>query len=267
MKIPRLIVISLFGFLMLGALAPDIGAQVTDPADITSSEDAAQESDGPSIESLAEGFEVGTSMKIVLVLTALAALPSILMTVTAFTRIIIVLSFVRKALSIQDLPPNQIVIGMALFLSVAVMHPVFEKIYDTAVSPYMEETISLGEAADNAHDVMHGFLLQHAREDEIQLFLDVTQSEEPEKAEDVPITVLIPAFTLSEIKIAFKMGFLVYIPFLIVDMVVASLLLAMGMMMLPPVIISTPFKILLFIMVDGWSLVIGSLMESFQVSG
>jgi flagellar biosynthetic protein FliP len=260
-----LYILSLAIFALISFMTPVASAQETDPAEITLTGEQPESSF--DVESLTEGFEMGTSMKIVLVLTALAALPSILMTITAFTRIIIVLSFVRKALSIQDMPPNQIVIGMALFLSIAVMQPVFQEIYDGAVSPYMEDEIALGEAADKAHDVMHGFLLRHAQEDEIQLFLDVTSADEPATAADVPITVLIPAFTLSELKVAFKMGFLVYIPFLIVDMVVASLLLAMGMMMLPPVIISTPFKILLFIMVDGWSLVIGSLMESFQIVG
>ncbi len=257
------LLLTLFACFFIGGFPALAEAQITDdPAEIASPED---EADSAESSSPIDDFEMGTSMKIVLVLTALAALPSILMTVTAFTRIIIVLSFVRKALSIQDMPPNQIVIGMALFLSIAVMQPVFEEIYTESVSPYMDNEIELGDAATKAHDVMHGFLIRHAKEDEIQLFLDVTKAEVPETIQDVPITVLIPAFTLSELKVAFKMGFLVYIPFLIVDMVVASLLLAMGMMMLPPVIISTPFKILLFIMVDGWSLVIGSLMESFQV--
>ena len=234
------------------AVAQEIESQDTTTAStVTADEDA-------------EDLEIGTPVKLVLVLTAMALLPSILMTVTAFTRIIIVLSFVRKALSIQDLPPNQVVIGLALFLTIAVMHPVLDAVYTKAIDPYLEEEISLKEAADAAHDEMHGFLLKHAKEDEIQLFLDVTQAETPETPEDVPITVLIPAFTMSELKVAFKMGFLIYIPFLIVDIVVASILLAMGMMMLPPVIISTPFKILLFIMVDGWALVIASLMESFQ---
>ncbi len=248
--------------LMLIALsfAPSVAAQNINVPEPTVS--AAQDTGNSSFM---DDLDLGTPMKIVMVLTALAALPSILMTITAFTRIIIVLSFVRKAMSIQDMPPNQVVIGMALFLSIAVMRPTFEEIYKESVTPYMDREIALGEAVDRAHDVMHGFLLQHAKEDEIQLFIDVTRAEEPETAQDVPITVLIPAFTLSELKVAFKMGFLIYIPFLIVDMVVASLLLAMGMMMLPPVIISTPFKILLFIMVDGWSLVIGSLMESFQI--
>lgn len=208
---------------------------------------------------------LSSPVSIALVLTALALAPAILMTVTAFTRIVIVLSFVRKALSVPDMPPNQIVIGLALFLTIVAMNPTMTAVYDDAIKPYTNDEIGFEEAGSRACDHLHVFLSAHAHEEEVALFLDLTGSPEPETAEDVPLTVLIPAFALSEVKIAFKMGFLIYIPFLIVDIVVSSILLAMGMFMLPPVIISTPFKILLFIMVDGWTLVIGSLMESFQV--
>lgn len=207
--------------------------------------------------------ELSSPVKIVLILTVLAMAPAILMTVTAFTRIIIVLSFVRKALSLQDLPPNQVVIGLALFLSVLAMNPVLTDIYEDAIVPYNNEELDLADAGDVAIDRLHVFLRTHAHEEEIQLFLDLTEAETPATPADVPITVMVPAFALSELKTAFKMGFLIYIPFLIVDIVVASLLLAMGMFMLPPVMISTPFKILLFIMVDGWALIIESLMSSF----
>ncbi len=255
-----ILLLVVLGFAALGATPSfaQSGEAIAAAADqIAAADDAAAADE--------EDLELGAPMKIVLVLTALALLPSILMTVTSFTRIIIVLSFVRKALSIQDMPPNQVIIGMALFLSIAVMHPVLDAIYEKSVRPYMDEEIGLGDAADAAHDEMHAFLLKHAKDEEIELFIEVTRAERPETPDDLSIAVLIPAFTLSELKVAFKMGFLIYIPFLIVDIVVASLLLSMGMMMLPPVIISTPFKILLFIMVDGWALVIGSLMESFQL--
>lgn len=234
---------------------PSLGTAGSTPA-------ASSAGDGAATD---EGFELTSPMKIVLVLTLLTVLPAVLMTVTAFTRIIIVLSFVRKALSIQDMPPNQIIIGLSLFLTIVVMRPILDGINRDALQPWLDEQISEKEAGEAAMVHVRRFLLQHTHDEEIQLFLDITESEEPETREDVPTTVLIPAFALSEMKIAFKMGFLIYIPFLIVDIVVASILLSMGMIMLPPVIISTPFKILLFIMVDGWALVIGSLMQSFQV--
>ncbi|MCB9834069.1 MAG: flagellar type III secretion system pore protein FliP [Planctomycetes bacterium] len=258
---PQALVLLALALLVVLLVPATAGAQETDPE--AAAREAVDQAGQLAPES--EEVDIGAPTKIILVLTGLALLPSVLMTVTSFTRIIIVLSFVRKALSIQDMPPNQIIIGMSLFLSIAVMHPVLDSIYDGAIRPYMDDEISLSAAADVAHDEMHAFLLKHAKDEEIELFIDVTRAERPETPEDVPIAVLIPAFTLSELKVAFKMGFLIYIPFLIVDIVVASLLLSMGMMMLPPVIISTPFKILLFIMVDGWALVIGSLMESFQV--
>ncbi|MCA9320758.1 MAG: flagellar type III secretion system pore protein FliP [Planctomycetes bacterium] len=210
--------------------------------------------------------ELSGPIQIALMLTVLAMAPAILMTVTSFTRIIVVLSFVRKALAIQDLPPNQVVVGMGIFLTVASMQPVLDQVWADGVKPYIDDEITLVQAAEKSSVHLHEFLRRHAQEDEVQLFLEITNSEQPDKPEDVSIAVMIPAFALSELKVAFKMGFLIYIPFLVVDIVVASILLSMGMVMLPPVIISTPFKILLFIMVDGWSLVIGSLMQSFQVA-
>lgn len=209
--------------------------------------------------------DLSPPMKIALVLTLLAVAPAVLMTVTAFTRIIIVLSFVRKALSIHDLPPNQIIIGLALFLTMLTMKPVVGDVWESAAKPYMDETIGLKEAGDRALSRMHVFFRAHAHDEEVALFLSLSELDAPERPEDVPITVMIPAFVMSELKVAFKMGFLIYIPFLVVDIVVASILLALGMYMLPPALISTPFKILLFIMVDGWSLVLRSLMESFQL--
>ncbi|MEZ6196389.1 MAG: flagellar type III secretion system pore protein FliP [Planctomycetota bacterium] len=246
--------------LVLGAtlaLGPELAAQAND---LPSLEPAAES----ALASAASG-ELSSPVQIVLILTALALAPAILMTVTCFTRIIIVLSFVRKALSIQDMPPNQVVIGLSIFLTIVAMNPTINAVWEGAVQPYMNEELSMAEATDVAKAELKTFLLSHAHEEEIALFLDVTQAEDPETPQDVPLQILIPAFALSEVKTAFKMGFLIYIPFLILDIVISSILLAMGMFMLPPVIISTPFKILLFILVDGWTLVIGSLMQSFQV--
>jgi len=229
---------------------------------------AAQESaaaPAPIEAPAAKQEELSSPIKIVLVLTVLAMAPAILMTVTSFTRIVIVLSFVRRALSVQEMPPNQIIVGLALFLTLLSMNPVWKSVYGDALKPYLDEKIDGATAARLAGDHLHGFLAQHAGDEEVQLFLDLSHADAPETPADTPLDVLIPAFALSELKTAFKMGFLVYIPFLIVDIVVASILMAMGMFMLPPVIISTPFKILLFILVDGWTLVIRSLMQSFDV--
>lgn len=227
---------------------------------------SAQENILPDLTQTGSGDgDLSSPVNIVLLLTALALAPAILMTVTAFTRIVIVLSFVRKALSVQDMPPNQIVIGLALFLTVVAMNPTLTDIYEGAAKPYMDKEIGFDVASERALGSLHEFMRMHTHEDEIELFLELTETPPPETPEQVPITVMIPAFALSEVKIAFKMGFLIYIPFLVVDIVISSILLAMGMFMLPPVIISTPFKILLFVMVDGWTLVIGSLMQSFQV--
>lgn len=243
--------IALIAALVFGILAFDLSAQ----------ENALPNLD----EATASAEQLSSPVQIVLILTALSLAPAILMTVTSFTRIVIVLSFVRRALSVQDMPPNQVVIGLALFLTIVAMNPTLTAVWDGAVNPYLEEQLTLEEALDVAAVEMKTFMLQHAHDEEIGLFLDVTQSATPETPEDVPLTVLVPAFALSEVKVAFKMGFLIYIPFLILDIVISSILLAMGMFMLPPVIISTPFKILLFILVDGWTLVIGALMESFEV--
>ena len=208
--------------------------------------------------------DLSTPVKIVLLLTAMTVLPAIMMTVTSFTRIIIVLSFVRKALSVQEMPPNQVLIGLALFLTLVVMNPVLGEVNDKALQPYLNEQIGLKEATDHAARSLSNFLLGQTRDEDLVLMVDLTQIDKPRVAQDVPLHVLVPAFALSELRTAFQMGFLVYLPFLIVDLVVASVLLSMGMFMLPPVIISTPFKILLFILVAGWDLVVRALVQSFQ---
>jgi flagellar biosynthetic protein FliP len=204
-------------------------------------------------------------VQIVLVLTILALAPAILMTATSFTRILIVLSFIRRALSVPELPPNQVLIGLSLFLTLLVMKPVVTEVNDRALQPYLKHTITLSQAGDTGGRILSAFLLKHAREEDVRLFVELTHDELPERPEDVPLTILVPAFALSELRTAFQMGFLVYLPFLILDLVISSVLLSMGMFMLPPVIISTPFKILLFVLVDGWDLVVRSLVESFHI--
>ena len=235
-----------------GAAAQDL--PLPDPPQ----QESAQATQGDPVEDLS------TPVKIVLILTALTVLPGLVMTVTSFTRIIIVLSFVRKALSVQEMPPNQVLVGLSLFLTIVVMNPVIGEVNDTALQPYLDEQITLSEATDRASRSLSGFLLSQTRDSDLELIVDLTQQEKPATASDAPLYVLAPAFALSELRTAFQMGFLVYLPFLIVDLVVASVLLSMGMFMLPPVIISTPFKILLFILVDGWDLVVRALVQSFQ---
>lgn len=207
--------------------------------------------------------EVSTALQILIMLTILSVAPAILLMTTGFTRIVIVLSFVRQAMGTQQAPSNQIVIGLALFLTFFVMAPVFNQINEEALQPYIEKQISQEQALDLAMNPMRGFMFSQVAEKDLQLLVDISKSPQPENQDDISMMTLIPAFMLSELKRAFQMGFLIFIPFLMIDMIVASILMAMGMMMLPPIIISLPFKILLFVLVDGWSLVIGSLVQSF----
>ncbi|MBD1400440.1 flagellar type III secretion system pore protein FliP [Pelovirga terrestris] len=210
-----------------------------------------------------EPAQVSTALQILILLTILSVAPSILLMTTAFTRIVIVLSFVRQAMGTQQAPSNQIVVGLALFLTFFIMAPVFTQINDEALQPYLNEEISQDEAIPLALEPMRRFMFSQVGEKDLQLLVDISGSEQPESMEDIGMLTLIPAFMLSELKRAFQMGFLLFVPFLMIDMIVASILMAMGMMMLPPIIVSLPFKILLFVLVDGWSLVIGSLVQSF----
>ncbi len=207
--------------------------------------------------------EVSTVLQVLFVLTILSIAPAILLMTTAFTRIVIVLGFVRQAMGTQNMPPNQIIIGLSLFLTFFVMSPVFNKINDTALQPYMNKKITEKVAIDNTIGAMREFMFSQVQENELQLLIDITKEKQPANRKDISTTILIPAFMLSELKLAFQMGFMIYIPFLVIDMIVASVLMSMGMMMLPPIIISLPFKLLLFVLVDGWHLVVGSLMKSF----
>ncbi|MGG3451322.1 MULTISPECIES: flagellar type III secretion system pore protein FliP [Bacillaceae] len=206
---------------------------------------------------------VSTSVKLLLMLTVLSVAPSILILMTCFTRIIIVLSFVRTALATQQMPPTQVLLGLALFLTFFIMSPVLQEVNDEALTPLFNEEINLEEAYTLASGPFKEFMSVHTRQKDLELFLNYTQAEQPESIDDIPLTTLVPAFALSEIKTAFQIGFMVFIPFLVIDMIVASVLMSMGMMMLPPVMISLPFKILLFVLIDGWYLVIESLLQSF----
>lgn len=207
--------------------------------------------------------EVSTALQILVVLTILSVAPAILLMTTGFTRIVIVLSFVRQAMGTQSAPSNQIVIGLALFLTFFIMAPVFEQINEQALQPYLDKQISQEKALEEALQPMRQFMFSQVGEKDLQLLVDISKSPQPENQADISMLTLIPAFMLSELKRAFQMGFLLFVPFLMVDMIVASILMSMGMMMLPPIIVSLPFKILLFVLVDGWSLVIGSLVQSF----
>ncbi len=215
---------------------------------------------GPS----ANNAEAASSMQIIFLMTVLSLAPAILIMMTAFTRIIIVLSFVRNAIGVQQLPPNQILIGLALFLTLFVMSPVVEQINTTAYQPLVANRITQQEALTNAMKPIREFMMRQTYPKDINLFLSLSGSDTPEITDDIKNTVIIPAFIISELKRGFQIGFFIFIPFIIIDMVVSSTLMTMGMMMLQPMMISLPFKILLFVMVDGWNLVIKTLIMGFQ---
>jgi flagellar biosynthetic protein FliP len=204
-----------------------------------------------------------SAIKVLLILTVLTLAPAILIMMTSFTRIVIVLSFVRQAIGTQQMPPNQLVVGLSLFLTLFVMSPALTKINSEALQPYMAGTLPQDEALDKALSPLRQFMFNQTRDADLSLFVKMARIERPKTRADVPTTVLVPAFVISELKTAFQIGFIIYLPFLVIDMVTASVLMAMGMMMLPPVIISLPFKIMLFVFVDGWSLLVGSLVKSF----
>jgi len=208
--------------------------------------------------------KTATVIQLLFILTVLSLAPAILLMVTSFTRVVVVLSLLRHALGTQQIPPNQIVIGMALFLTFFIMTPVWQKVNQEALRPYYNEEISGEEAMNRASGPIKSFMLKQTREKDLALFVQIAREKRPEKPEDVSLTVLIPAFMISELKTAFQIGFMIYLPFFIIDMVIASILLSMGMMMLPPIMLSLPFKLLLFVLVDGWYLIVGSLVKSFQ---
>jgi flagellar biosynthetic protein FliP len=240
---------------------------------------------GASAGATVAGMQLSGAIEVALVLTLLSILPAVLITVTSFTRIVIVLSFVRRSLAVQELPPNPVIIGLALFLTTFVMGPVFTRTYERAYVPYKSGEIGMDQAGERAWSELRGFLVANTRQSEIDLFVNMATTEETDAEanavgitdagftedaggianEELSFRVIVPAFVLSELKTAFQMGFLLFLPFLVIDLVVASVLISMGMFMLPPIMISTPFKILLFVLVDGWHLVCESLVTSFIV--
>jgi flagellar biosynthetic protein FliP len=202
-------------------------------------------------------------IQLVALITILSVAPSILIMVTSFVRIVVVLSLLRTAIGIQQSPPNSVIVSLALFLTAFVMGPTLEKAYNDGIAPLMEEKIEVTEAFTKTAAPLSAFMLKHVRESDLELFFNLAKVKPPAKAADTPLRILVPAFLISELRRAFEIGFLLFIPFLIIDMVIASLLMAMGMMMLPPVTISLPFKLIFFVLVDGWALVAGSLVQSY----
>ncbi|MGQ5113259.1 flagellar biosynthetic protein FliP [Bacillus halotolerans] len=216
-----------------------------------------------NIFSSSDPGNVSSTVKLLLLLTIFSVAPGILILMTCFTRIVIVLSFVRTSLATQSMPPNQVLIGLALFLTFFIMAPTFSEINKEALTPLMDNKISLDEAYTKAEEPIKEFMSKHTRQKDLALFMNYAKMDKPESLKDIPLTTMVPAFAISELKTAFQIGFMIFIPFLIIDMVVASVLMSMGMMMLPPVMISLPFKILLFVLVDGWYLIVKSLLQSF----
>ena len=244
--------------LVLAMLAPTALAQTAgDPLSlpaVTLSTDA----DGEQTYSV--------SLQILLLMSALTFIPAFVMMMTSFTRIIIVFSILRQALGLQQTPSSQILIGLALFLTIFIMAPIFERINETALQPYLAEELAPQQALEQASIPLREFMLAQTRETDLELFVRLARRTDIASPEDVPFHIMVPAFVTSELKTAFQIGFMIFIPFLIIDLVVASVLMAMGMMMLSPLIISLPFKIMLFVLVDGWALIIGTLAASFAVT-
>ena len=250
-RIQKIILALLAVFIMTAAASPVIEAAVSIPKiDI-------------GVTPAKSPKDVAATIQILLLLTVLTLAPAILLLTTSFTRIIIVLSFLRQALGSQQIPPNQILLGLALFMTFFLMRPVGTEIYEKAWTPYMENKITLEQSFTESLKPLRKFMFKQTREKDLALFIYLSKTPRPKNQEAVPTGVLIPAFIISELKTAFTVGFLIYIPFLIIDMVVASVLMSMGMLMLPPVMISLPFKILLFVLVDGWHLLSRALIVSF----
>ncbi|MBM4339147.1 MAG: flagellar type III secretion system pore protein FliP [Deltaproteobacteria bacterium] len=207
--------------------------------------------------------ETSVLLQILFLLTILSLAPAILIMMTSFTRLIIVFSFLRNAMGIPQMPPNQILIGLSLFLTFFIMTPVWQAVKENAYTPYMEKKFSQEKALEEAIKPIRQFMFKQTREKDLALFMGLSKIPKPKNTDDIPTTVLLPAFMISELKTAFQMGFVLFLPFLVIDVVVSSILLSMGMMMLPPVMISMPFKILLFVLVDGWHLIVGSMVKGF----
>lgn len=217
-----------------------------------------------SISAPSEPKDLVNSLNVLVILTLLVLAPSLLLVMTSFLRLIIVFSFLRQALGTQQMPPNQLLVSLALVLTFFIMEPVGQRAYDNAVKPYIDKEISYDEAFEKGVEPFKEFMIRNTREKDLALFFRIRDIQNPQNYKEVPLNVAIPAFMISELKTAFEIGFLLYLPFLVIDMVVSSVLMAMGMMMLPPVMISMPFKLLIFVLVDGWNLLVGNLIESFK---
>ena len=215
------------------------------------------------MDEIKEPGKTAVVLQIFLLMTILSLAPAILIMLTSFTRIVIVLSLLRRALGTMQAPPNQVLIGLALFLTFFIMTPVWHNINQNALQPFLNDQIGQQQAFQNAAEPLRKFMFKQTREKDLTLFVEIAKIERPKDVDDIPISVLIPSFIISEVKTAFQIGLLLYVPFLIIDMVVASVLLSMGMMMLPPIMISLPFKLMLFVLADGWNLLVGSLVRSF----
>lgn len=250
----KFLVIILLTIIVILMLAPMASAHVQELT-LPNIQIGVNDSDDPE--------QISTNLQILFLLTILSLAPAILILMTSFTRTVIVLSFVRNGLATQQMPPNQVLVGLAIFITLFVMTPTWNQVNNNALQPFLEGEITQEEAIEEGLKPIREFMFKHTRERDIALFLNYTDTPEPETQDDIPTLVLIPAFVISELKTAFQIGFVIFIPFLVIDMVVASTLMSMGMMMLPPVMISLPFKILLFVLADGWNLVIRSLLHSF----
>jgi len=256
------------GLTLPDAIDPDLPEAPVEPLDEPGQPlqpPVAPQIEGPDGTSDDGGTTEDSALSIVVVLTALALVPTVLIIGTSFTRIVIVLGLTRNALGLQGVPPNQVLIGLAVFLTLFVMAPTLTEANDAALQPYLDGELELGEAYDLGIEPFREFMLTQVREDDLAMFIEMSPDEAPLRAEDVAITTLAPAFIVSELRAAFIIGFIIFIPFLIVDMIVSATLMAMGMVMLPPVVISLPFKILLFVMVDGWFLLVPTLLRSFEL--
>lgn len=248
------------------AFAAGKGVDSTTKEQISSEPDVDDNTLDLNISSNAGSMKLESTLQILIMLTILSLAPSILIMVTSFTRIVVVFHFLRTALGTQTTPPNQVIVGLALFITIAIMSPVFTEVNDKAVKPYMSGSIKQEEAINKGLSPLREFMLKQTREKDLKLFMDLNKksSDDVKSYDDISITIIIPAFIISELRTAFIIGFLIYLPFIVIDMVVASTLMSMGMMMLPPTTISLPFKLLLFVLADGWNLVIGQLVNSFN---
>ena len=228
----------------------------------------AQTAADPTISLQVSGLDASEpwtfGIRILFLLTVLTVAPALLMLVTSFTRVVIVLGLLRQAMGTMHAPPNQVMIALALFLTIFIMMPVWERIQGDALNPYLDHTITQQVAMERAIAPIREFMMKQVREKDLSLFVEIAKVPAPQTQSDIPLHVLVPAFVISELRMAFQIGFLIYIPFLVIDMIVASILMSMGMMLLPPVMISLPFKLVLFVLADGWFLIVGSLMKSFQ---